>query len=119
MALRARCRCGTTLTVKKTDEGYKQKCPECGAMVRVSKPAPPPTVSKPSPTSASPPQASGPPETSASTSPPPTVSKDVEIELVPIEETSGSLKDLLNLRWVAIAAGIGVILIGVAIWLAL
>jgi len=34
MARRGRCRCGFILRFEKGDDGYKTRCPECGAVVR-------------------------------------------------------------------------------------
>ena len=35
MARRGRCRCGFILRFEKGDDGYKTRCPECGAVVRL------------------------------------------------------------------------------------
>src|SRR5947209_12009700 len=35
MARRGRCRCGFVLKFHRGENGYKTRCPECGAMVRL------------------------------------------------------------------------------------
>ncbi len=35
MARRGRCRCGFILTFHRTAQGYKMRCPSCGAVVRL------------------------------------------------------------------------------------
>lgn len=35
MPRRGRCRCGTILTFHKSADGYKERCPSCGSVVRL------------------------------------------------------------------------------------
>lgn len=35
MSRRGRCRCGLMLTFRRTAQGYKMRCPSCGAVVRL------------------------------------------------------------------------------------
>jgi hypothetical protein len=35
MARRGQCRCGLILTFHRTSQGYKMRCPSCGAVVRL------------------------------------------------------------------------------------
>ena len=46
MPRRGKCRCGTVLTFERTAQGYKVRCPNCQAVVRLraEEPAPPPPV---------------------------------------------------------------------------
>jgi hypothetical protein len=52
MPRRGKCRCGTVLTFERTAQGYKVRCPNCQAVVRLraEEAAPPPAPAPSAPT---------------------------------------------------------------------
>lgn len=94
MARRGRCRCGEVLKFKRGPQGYKTRCPNCGAIVRLEKPGPSraPAVPPPIPAAGAPPQ-------------------PVVVELKPYAAPPApSLRDV-GLGWLALAVGGGLALV--------
>ncbi len=78
MARRGQCRCGLILTFQRTAQGYKMRCPSCGAVVRLRvhkkrrRPRPDKTVLHPSSGTA------------------PAADDDIDVELVSLSELAGA-----------------------------
>jgi hypothetical protein len=109
MARRGQCRCGLILTFHRTAQGYKLRCPSCGAVVRLRvkekrrRRSPQKTVNQPYSDAVSP------------------SDDEIDVELVPLSELSGAAPPSLwrGKRWLFVAVGGAVLLlalVGSAVW---
>jgi hypothetical protein len=95
MARRGQCRCGLVLTFHRTAQGYKVRCPSCGAVVRLRVPG---------------------------QQPPPLAANEIDVELVPVpvpDEASPpeSPEPWRSWLWLMILAGVVVLgMAGGLVW---
>jgi hypothetical protein len=112
MSRRGQCRCGLILTFHRTAQGYKMRCPSCGAVVRLRAPKkgrkPPGDGAAPVPA----PPGGAPPATEL----PPGA---FDVELVPADAGPVAAAQPQRHKWLALAVLTGVVLLGVvggAVW---
>ncbi len=96
MPRRGQCRCGLVLTFHRTPQGYKMRCPSCGAVVRLRVPSK---------------RRRRRPDATAAQRPEP---DEIDVELLPAMPPGEPRSAPVRRAWLLLALGVGVAFVAVA-----